>query len=601
MTKASSEPAADAPVDILDAMSHFAVWQDIAPQLLEKQQQWLERIASQTTHWGNDPAIMDPLQIGDSWQKLMTLMWAQPDKAFAAQIDFWQRYQQMLQGTAPAPAAFDRRFKDERWNTHPYFAHLRQSYQLLTDWWQERIATLDNIDEKTRMRLGFAMRQVLDAASPSNMWWSNPEVLEATLKQRGQNLLKGMDQLLADFGSTDTSRPRITMAKPQAFALGKNLAMTPGSVVYENELLQVIQYAPQTETVYKTPLIIIAPWINKYYILDLQPENSLIQWAVQQGHTVFVTSWASATEAHRDIGFEDYLEKGLWAAVEAAQQATGEYEVNVVGYCIGGTLTTMGLAEKAAKHEKSPIKSVTFFTTLIDFAEAGELTLFTDEQHIAHIEKLMEESGYLDAWHLHTTFNLLRANDLIWSFVVNNYLLGKEPFPFDLLHWNSDSTNIPAKAHSFYLREMYLHNKLAQPDAMVINDTPLDVGQIETPVYFLSTREDHIAPWHATYQGAQLWGGDVTFVLAGSGHIAGVINPPAKGKYGYWLHEELPRDPEHWLAKAEAQNGSWWPHWMEWLSQYAGKRIPAKQRQPGGRALEAIEPAPGRYVQVKAL
>lgn len=587
-------------------MSHFSVWQDIAPQLLEKQQQLFELMSVQAGRWSTDPRDMDPLQLRDSWQQLMGLMWAQPDKAFAAQVDFWQRYQNLLQGHAPSTARPpDRRFRDERWTTHPYFAHLRQSYQLLTDWWHERIETLDNVDAKTRMRLNFALRQVLDAMAPSNSWWTNPEVLDTTLQQRGQNLLKGMDQLLADFSlrtpGSDDYKPRITMARPQAFALGKNLAMTPGSVVFENELLQVIQYAPQTETVYKTPLVIVSPWINKFYILDLQPENSMIQWLVQQGHTVFVTSWASATEEHRDIGFDDYIDRGLWAAVEAAQQATGEREVNVVGYCIGGTLTTMGLAERAANRTHNPIKSVTFFTTLIDFADAGELTLFTDEPHIAQIEKLIADKGYLEAWHMHTTFNLLRANDLIWSFVVNNYLLGKEPFPFDLLHWNSDSTNIAGKAHSFYLREMYLHNKLAQPNEMVINDTPLDVGKIDTPAYFISTREDHIAPWQATYRGAQLLGGEVTFVLAGSGHIAGVVNPPAKAKYGYWLHDELPRDPEHWLAKAEAQDGSWWPHWMEWLSEYAGKRISATNRQPGGRMLRVIEPAPGRYVQVKAL
>jgi polyhydroxyalkanoate synthase len=592
----------------LDPPSHFDEWAAIAPQLWDKQQQLFDMMNAHVTRWLAQPDDMDPLHLRDSWQELTALMWAQPDKLFAAQIDFWQRYQAILQDHAQTSApSSDRRFRDPRWQSHPYFSKLRQSYELLTTWWQERIDALDTVDAKTRMRLNFALRQVLDAAAPGNVWWNNPEVLDATLQQRGQNLLKGLDQLLADFGATDgTKKPRISMAKPQAFELGKNLAMTPGSVVFENDLVQIIQYAPQTKTVHQTPLVIIAPWINKYYILDLQPENSFIQWAVGQGYTVFVTSWASATEQHRETDFTDYLEKGLWTAVDVACRATGEKQVNVVGYCIGGTLTTMGLAERAAKKQNSPIKSVTFFTTLIDFADAGELTLFTDEPHIARIEKLMADKGYLDAWHLHTTFNLLRANDLIWSFVVNNYLLGKEPFPFDLLHWNSDSTNIPARAHSCYLREMYLHNKLAQPNAMVVNDTPLDVGKIKTPAYFISAREDHIAPWHATYRGAQLWGGDVEFVLAGSGHIAGIVNPPAKNKYGYWTFEgnqgaALPRDPDHWLAKTSETSGSWWPHWERWLRGFSGKQVPAAKRQPGGQALKPIEAAPGRYVKVKAL
>ena len=616
-----SNLAADPIAAPREADSPFADWAAIAPQLWDKQQQLFELLSAQATRMVAEPDSLDPLHLRDSWQQLATLLWAQPEKLFAAQIDFWQRYQNLSQPdettentdrglTDRGPA--DRRFRDPRWQTHPYFSHVRQSYQLLAKWWQERIDGLDGVDDKTRLRLNFALRQVMDAMSPTNVWWSNPEVLDATLQQRGQNLLKGLEHLLNDFSAkADGSKPRIAMAKPKAFALGKNLALTPGSVVFENDLVQIIQYTPQTKTVYKTPLVILPPWINKYYILDLQPENSFVRWAVQQGYTVFMASWASATEKHRNTGFTDYLEQGLWAAVKAAQQATGEHEVNVIGYCIGGTLTTMGLAELAARKQKSPIKSVTFFTTLIDFADAGELTLFTDEPQIARIEQLMAEKGYLDAWHMHTTFNLLRANDLIWSFVVNNYLLGKEPFPFDLLHWNSDSTHIPGKAHSFYLREMYLHNKLATPGAMVINNTPLDVTKIKTPAYFISAREDHIAPWEATYRGAQLWGGadgsvDLEFVLAGSGHIAGIVNPPHKEKYGYWTAEApngkiLPRDPDHWLNNAQANTGSWWPHWERWLRGFSGKKIPASQRSPGGKALKPIEPAPGRYVQVKAL
>ncbi len=602
MAQASSPSAPSDPL-----ISHFAAWSEVAPQLWEKQQQLLEMLNARAQHWTTQSDSLDPLNLGEDWQQLLGLLWAQPDKLFAAQIEFWQRYTNIAQQSDAAKPSTDRRFRDPRWQTHPYFSHLRQSYDLLANWWQERIATLDTIDAKTRMRLQFAVRQATDAMAPTNVWWNNPEVLDATLEQRGQNLVKGMQQLLDDFGgAAKAGRPRITMAKPYAFAIGENLAMTPGSVVFENDLMQVIQYTPQTKTVYQTPLVIIPPWINKYYILDLQAENSFVNWAVQQGHTVFMVSWASADARHRETQFTDYLKQGLWAAVDVAQRATGETDVNVIGYCIGGTLTTMGLAELAARKEKSPIKSVTFFTTLIDFENAGELTLFTDEKHIARIEKLMAENGYLDAWHLHTTFNLLRANDLIWSFVVNNYLLGKDLFPFDLLHWNSDSTHIPAKAHSFYLREMYLHNKLAKPNQMVINETPLDVSKIKTPAYFISTREDHIAPWEATYHGAQLWGGPLDFVLAGSGHIAGIVNPPNKEKYGYWIDEAksgkvLPLDPAEWLAKATPQNGSWWPHWERWLRGFSGKKIAATARLLGGKKLKVIEPAPGRYVRVKAL
>jgi polyhydroxyalkanoate synthase len=588
--------------------SPFAAWQEIAPQLWEKQQALAQLLSDQAAHWklsASPQDTFDPLNLQATWQQMMTQFWAQPDQFFTAQIDFWARYQVLCQNPEKDSAPYDRRFKDPRWQTHPLFSHMRQTYQLLTQWWQDRVEALDGVDEKTRLKMNFAVRQMTDALAPTNLWWANPEVLDATLQQRGQNLLQGMDHLLADLGreaqAFGATKPRITMERRDAFALGKNLAMTPGDVVFENELLQVIQYKPQTAKVYQTPLVIVSPWINKYYILDLQQENSFVRWAVEQGHTVFITSWASATKKHKDITFADYLEKGLWAAIGAAQKATGEREVNVVGYCIGGTLLTMGLAEKAAKKEVSPVKSATFLTTLIDFADAGELTLFTDEPQIQQIEKLMAKNGYLDAWHMHTTFNLLRANDLIWSFVVNNYLLGKEPFPFDLLYWNSDSTHIPAKTHSFYLREMYLHNKLAKPNALQINGRTLDVGKITTPSHFISTSEDHIAPWQATYRSAQLLGGEVTFTLAGSGHIAGVVNPPVKNKYGFSTYDQLPRDPDHWQAKAKNFEGSWWPYWEQWLRTYVGRKVDAKTRNPGGRLLKPIEPAPGRYVKVKAL
>jgi polyhydroxyalkanoate synthase len=592
--------------------SAFAQWQEIAPRLLEKQHEIARIMTDYAARWQNGiqgetdlQDTLDPLRVQPLWQTMTTQFWTQPDKLFKAQIEFWQRYQDICQQKNSTTSAFDKRFKDPRWQNHPLFSHMRQTYQLLTTWWQEQVDALDGLDDKARMKMHFSLRQMMDALSPSNMWWSNPEVLDTTLRERGQNILQGLEQLLHDLqhhrSDDGEVKPRITMARPHTFKVGENLATTAGQVIFENELVQLIQYEPQTAKVHKTPLVIISPWINKFYILDLQAENSFIRWAVEQGHTVFVTSWASATKKHRDITFGDYLTKGLWPVIEAAQKATGEKEVNAIGYCIGGTLLTMGLAEKIAKGKKSPVKSATFFTTLLDFADAGELTLFTDEPQIAHIEKLMAKKGYLEAWNLHTTFNALRANDLIWSFVVNNYLLGREPFPFDLLYWNSDSTHIPAKAHSFYLREMYLHNKLAKPNAMVVNGHKLNITKIKTPSYFLSTREDHIAPWQATYRGAQLLSGDVTFTLAGSGHIAGVINPPAKNKYGYAVSAKLPRDPDHWLTDAVSHDGSWWPHWNQWISRFAGPMVSAKNRKAGGKAFKPIEPAPGRYVKIKAM
>jgi len=368
-------------------------------------------------------------------------------------------------------------------------------------------------------------------------------------------------------------------------------------VVYQNELMQLLQFAPLTETVYRRPLLIVPPWINKYYILDLRPKNSFVRWAVAQGHSVFMISWVNPDERLADKTFEDYMLEGPLAALEAIEQATGEREVNAIGYCLGGTLLGCTLGYMAARGDER-IKSATFFVSLLDFSIPGELGVFIDEKQVENLEKRMNERGYLEGSEMATTFNMLRANDLIWSFVINNYLMGKEPFPFDLLYWNSDSTRMPAAMHSFYLRKMYQENRLSQPGGITLGGTPIDLGRIAVPSYILATREDHIAPWKACYKATQLYAGRKRFVLAASGHIAGVVNPPDAGKYSHWVNTELPPDPDAWLAGATELAGSWWPDWQRWVASLSKAKVDA--RTPGDGRLAVIEPAPGSYVKVMA-
>lgn len=590
-------------------MADLVQWNEVQAALTQKQQEVWQLLTEKLRIINDKNIDADPMGL----QKSMTDFWAglmqNPEQAVNAQAELARDYMDLMQYTMdrmqdkPAtkpvvPVDGDRRFRDPRWTENPLFDHLRQSYLLTSKWMYQRLDDIADKDSGAVRKMRFALRQYLDALAPSNFWLTNPEVLDEILNSRGRNLLQGMDNLIADL-KANSDLPKISMVKNGVFEVGKNLATTAGKVVFENELLQIIQYSPTTKTVYKTPLVIVSPWINKFYILDMQPENSFVKWGVEQGHTVFITSWVNADSRHKNITFADYMHKGLIAAVETAQQATGEKDVNIIGYCIGGTLLATTLAYWKAKKVKAPIKSATFFTSLIDFDDAGELTLFTDDAQISVIEKLMQEKGYLDGWHLATTFNMLRANDLIWSFVINNYLLGREPLPFDLLYWNSDSTGIPAKTHSFYLRQMYLHNNLAKPNKLVIDNVALDVRKIDVPTYFISTMDDHIAPWKATYNGAKLLAenkqSDVTFTLAGSGHIAGIVNPPAKNKYGYWTNDKISSSPDAWLDKAKQHDGSWWPHWAKWIAVYGGKKVPA--RVVGKGKLKAIEDAPGRYVK----
>jgi len=458
------------------------------------------------------------------------------------------------------------------------------------------VAAADGLAPNTAQKVDFYARQFVDAMSPSNFAITNPEVLRRTAETGGENLIKGLNNLLADLerGKGNLS---IKMTDLDAFKVGENIAVTPGKVVFQNDLMQLIQYAPTTEKVLKRPLLIVPPWINKYYILDLRPKNSFIRWAVGQGHTVFVVSWVNPDEKLAEKGFDDYMREGPIAALDAVGKATGEKDANVIGYCIGGTLLAATLSYMAQTGDDR-VKTATFLTTMLDFEESGELGVFIDEEQLKSMEESMEKKGYLDGREMSTTFNMLRANDLIWSFVVNNYLLGQEPFPFDLLYWNSDSTRMPARMHSFYLRKMYQENRLIEPGGITLAGVPIDLGRVKVPSYFLSTREDHIAPWKSTYRGTQLLKGPKRFVLAASGHIAGVVNPPDSGKYSHWINTELPPEADAWLAGATELAGSWWGDWHRWVTGHGKAQVAA--RTPGEGGLPAIEDAPGSYVKVKA-
>ncbi|MCC7428462.1 MAG: class I poly(R)-hydroxyalkanoic acid synthase, partial [Alphaproteobacteria bacterium] len=458
------------------------------------------------------------------------------------------------------------------------------------------VKTVDGVDEKTAQKVDFYTRQFVDAMAPSNFVLTNPEVLRKTAETGGENLIKGLSNLLADL-ERGKGRLSVKMTDMDAFKVGQNIALTPGKVVFQNDLMQLVQYTPTTEKVLKRPLLIIPPWINKYYILDLRPKNSFIKWAVDQGHTVFVISWVNPDEKLAAKTFDDYMEEGPLAALAAIEKATGENQVNAIGYCLGGTLLACLLSWMALKGDDR-VKSATFFTTMVDFEEAGELSVFIDEEQLRALEEKMGKRGFLEGHEMATTFNMLRANDLIWSFVVNNYLLGQEPFPFDLLYWNSDSTRMPARMHSFYLRKMYQENLLVKPGAIRLMGEPIDLGRIAIPTYILSTREDHIAPWTSTYRATQIYRGPTRFVLAASGHIAGVVNPPESGKYSHWVNADLPADPAAWLKGSTELAGSWWPDWHRWVSGLAKARV--APRAPGDGALPALEDAPGSYVKSRA-
>jgi polyhydroxyalkanoate synthase len=498
------------------------------------------------------------------------------------------------------PAKSDKRFRHEDWEEHFLFDYVKQSYLITARWLHSAVASVEGLDEQTRKKVDFFTRQYIDALAPSNFALTNPEVFRETIASGGQNLVKGLNNLLDDI-ERGNGQLKISMTDSKAFELGVNIATTPGQVVFQNDLMQLIQYEPATKKVAKRPLLIMPPWINKYYILDLREKNSLVKWCVQQGLTVFVISWVNPDERHAGKDFEDYMLEGPLAALEAIEKATGEKSVNVLGYCLGGTLLAATLGYLAAG-KNSRIASASFMASLIDFAGAGELEVFIDEDQVSSLEHKMNERGYLEGSHMANTFNMLRSNDLIWSFVINNYLMGRDPFPFDLLHWNQDSTRMPAKMHSFYLRNMYMGNKLRRPGGITLAGVPIDVSKATLPSYFVSAIEDHIAPWRTTYAGTQLLGGKSRFVLSGSGHIAGMVNPPAANKYGYWTNEKLPGSAEAWFDGAKQHEGSWWTDWLDWLEPCLGGQVAAREvgKGSGKSRSRALEPAPGTYARQRA-
>ena len=525
----------------------------------------------------------------------------------AAQTDLFSNFATLWQTTAQAmagvdvqpvaePEPGDNRFKDPEWTENHYFNFLKQAYLLSSRWAEDVIADAEGIDDATRQKADFYLRQITSALSPSNFPLTNPEVLRETLNSNASNLVRGMDNLLADMEKSGDLL-KISQTDLGSFEVGQNIATAPGKVVFQNDILQLIQYAPSTPQVHTRPLLIVPPWINKFYILDLTAKKSFIRFAVDQGFTVFIISWVNPDGRLKDKTFEDYMKEGVITAANAVARETGEETCNVIGYCVGGTLLSTTLAYLAAKGEKV-FHSATFFAAQVDFTKAGDLLIFIDDSQLKALEEMMAERGYLDGSRMATVFNMLRPRDLIWPYVVNNYMLGKSPFPFDLLFWNQDSTRMPAANHSFYLRQFYHENKLARGE-LTIDGIKLDLGKVKIPIYELAAREDHIAPLQSIFIGSKLFGGKVKLVVAGSGHIAGVINPhdPDRVKYQYWTNKNSADTLEEWLDGAKEHPGSWWPNWKSWLAKRSGPKIPA--REPGA-TLGVIEDAPGSYVKVKS-
>ena len=521
-----------------------------------------------------------------------------PTRVVRASIGFWQDYMTLWQSSARrmwgmdvppviSAAPSDRRFDGEAWNSSEVFGFIKQSYLLSARYIQDVTGSTASPDPHAAQRVDYYARHFISAMSPANFLLTNPEALRRTAETGGENLLRGLSNLLSDL---ERGRGRL-LAGAGSSRLGQDLAATPGKVVFQNRLMQLIQYAPATEQVLRRPLLIVPPWTGKFYVLDLQPRNSMIRWAVSQGHTVFCISWVNPDESLADAGFEDYVRDGILAALDAIADATGEQEVNAAGYSVGGTLLAAALAGMAAMGD-ARIRSLSLFATMLDFTEAGGLGVFMDEEGLRCLEERPGARGGMT-----TQTGMLRANDLIWSFVVNTYLLGAEPFPFDLLHWNADATRLPAALHGFYLRRIYQENLLRVPGGLTLLGQPVDLGRITVPSYALAAREDHIAPWASAYRGAALLGGERRFVLAGSGHVAGVVNPPDGGRYTYWIGGTLPKAPEEWLAGAIEMSGSWWPDWHRWVLAQEAATVPARVPETGG--LPVLEDAPGSYVMVR--
>ncbi|QPC87585.1 class I poly(R)-hydroxyalkanoic acid synthase [Mesorhizobium sp. NBSH29] len=553
----------------------------------------------------NDSANDQLTDMVKTFSKLTEYWLGDPNRALEAQtrlfsgyIGVWQNALLRAGGDTRSdgsvePERGDRRFQDPEWGRNAFFDFLKQAYLVTSRWAADLVENADGLDAHTKHKAGFYMKQVSNAISPSNFILTNPELFRETIASNGENLIRGMKMLGEDIAA-GKGELKVRQGDYSRFSVGKNIAVTPGKVVARSDLAEIIQYTPTTETVFKRPLLICPPWINKFYILDLNPQKSFIRWAVEQGHTVFVISWVNPDERHGAKDWEAYTRDGLQFALDSIETATGESEVNAIGYCVGGTLLTAALALMAQEGDDR-ISTATFFTTQIDFTHAGDLKVFVDEEQVAAVERSMSGKGFLEGTRMAAAFNMLRSGDLIWPYVVNNYMRGKDPVPFDLLYWNADSTRMAAANHSFYLRNCYLDNTLSQ-GRMELAGRTLSLSDIVIPVYSLAAREDHIAPAKSVFVGCHHFGGPVDFVMAGSGHIAGVVNPPEAGKYQYWSGARPVGEFENWVENAVETKGSWWPHWQSWMESHSDERVAA--RQPGTRS-QVLGDAPGTYVKTR--
>ena len=550
----------------------------------------------------------DPMHIGETLLELTKYYSTHPAQLVEKQMTLWQDYMGLWQNASRRmmgddsieptiePASGDRRFRDDQWQENQIFDFIKQSYLLASRSLADAANDIHPENGHDKNKMNFFTRQFIEAMSPTNFAMTNPEVIRETVESKGQNLVKGLENIVRDYDA-ETGKLTISMTDNEKFELGRNVAATPGKVIYRNDLIELIQYNPTTEKQFKKPLLVVPPWINKYYILDLRPENSLVKWLTDKGYSVFIISWRNPDESMAEFSMEDYMRLGTLSAIDAVRKATGEKKINTVGYCIGGTMLSCTLAHLAAKDQLDQISCSTFLVTQVDFSEAGELTIFVDEKQMEDMEQTMEKQGFLDGRTMSNTFNMLRSSDLIWSFVINNYLRGKDPYPFDLLYWNGDNTRLTRACHLQYLNEMYLNNNLVKPGKITMNGTPLDLTKITIPTYIQAGHTDHICPWKSVYKDTWHFSGPKRFMLAGSGHIAGVVNPPSAKKYNHWLSDDLPHDPEEWLKGATSKPGSWWNDWHSWLAKKSGPKVAA--RIPGDGPLDIIEDAPGSYVKVR--
>lgn len=573
---------------------------EIMRTVAEKSLELLSNFKQQPTEL---PTLIEKyIDASNDFQALITALCKNPEQVMQMQVAYWQDAVGLLQDhlnhwlEGRTKPIFDKRFGGEEWVNNPFFNLLSQQYLLASEHFNSLLLHLEYDDPQVAKKVQFFMRQYLDALSPDNFLQTNPQLIAETLQSHGKNLLLGLRNLLTDMDA-GSSRLLMKMTDMKAFKVGVNIAMTPGKVIFRNELMELIQYTAQTPTVKSIPLLIIPPWINKYYILDLSPHNSLIRWLVAQGITVFVISWVNPDASYANKGIYDYLNEGPVTAINTIKKQLRVKQVNALGFCIGGTLLAILLAYYKALNQ-NPVRSATFLASMIDFSDPGDILVFIDEKQITDLEKRMNAKGFLEGHFMASAFNSLRASDLIWSFFIKHYLRGQPPVPFDILYWNADSTNMPAKMHSQYLRWMYLHNDLIKPEKIHLNHLPLDITKIDTPVYFISTQKDHIAPWKTTYLGFQLFQGKKHFLLGGSGHIAGIIIPPGNDKYGFYQNIEHPNDANTWLEKAKYRAGSWWPVWFLWLKKESGRTVNATQFP--NLPFKPIMDAPGSYVLVSS-